>query len=117
VILYGHAREVTDPEETARAFDALIDHIVPGRSAAVRGANADELARTLVLALPLAEASAKVRTGDPLDEEEDYALDIWAGVIPLDTIATAPTSDPRTELSVPENVEARYRALSKHHSA
>jgi nitroimidazol reductase NimA-like FMN-containing flavoprotein (pyridoxamine 5'-phosphate oxidase superfamily) len=112
VILYGRAREVTDLAEKRRAFDALIDHVVPGRSTEVRPANGAELARTLVLALPLDEASAKIRTGPPVDEEDDYALEIWAGVVPLRTHASPPESDPRTALPVPAGVEARYRDLT-----
>ena len=67
--------------------------------------------RTLVLAIPADEASAKVRSGPPIDDDEDYALDIWAGVIPLRTVAAPPLTDPRATQSVPKGVEARCADL------
>ena len=82
VVVFGKAVEVTDREEKVRALDALVEHVVRGRSADVRAANESELRQTLVLALPLEEASAKIRTGGPVDDEEDYALPVWAGVLP-----------------------------------
>src|SRR6266511_306428 len=82
-VILGTTRLVTDREEKNAALNALVEHIVPGRSADVRGGNVQELAATAVVALPLAEASAKVRTGDPKDEEEDYDLPVWAGILPL----------------------------------
>lgn len=87
VIVYGVAREVTDPDEKDMAQRALVEHVVPGRSAEARPPNAKELAETAILALPLDEASAKVRTGDPLDPEEDLDLPVWAGVLPLRLVA------------------------------
>ncbi|MEU6388161.1 pyridoxamine 5'-phosphate oxidase family protein [Streptomyces sp. NPDC046939] len=83
VVVHGVAHQVTDPEEKRRALDALVDHVVPGRTADSRPANAKELAATAVLALDLAEVSAKVRTGGPNDEPEDLDLPHWAGVVPL----------------------------------
>jgi len=82
VMAIGRTRPVTDPEEKDVALRALVDHIVPGRSDAVRGGDRRELVATAVLALPLDEVSAKVRTGPPKDDEPDYALPIWAGVLP-----------------------------------
>lgn len=111
VVLYGRAREVTDAEEKTRALNALVDHVVPGRSAAVRPPSPEELVRTMVLLIPLAEASAKVRRGPPVDEEEDYVLDIWAGEIPLRTVASPPIDDPRTTQRVPGEVTARYEGM------
>lgn len=113
VVIYGQGREVTDRAEKLAAFDALIDHIVPGRAADVRGANREEFLRTLVVAIPIDEASAKVRTGPPVDEEADYALDVWAGEIPLRLVADAPLTDPRSHDRVPDNVDDRSRALSE----
>jgi len=102
VVLYGQAREVSDPDEKGRAFDALLDHVVPGRSADARPANDEEFARPLLLALPIDEASAKVRTGPPVDDEEDYALDVWAGVIPLRTVASfEPSGEKRGSIAAP----------------
>ena len=112
VVVYGAAREVTEVAEKLLAFDALIEHVVPGRSSEVRGASREEILRTLVLAISLDEASAKVRSGPPIDDDEDYALDIWAGVIPLRTVAAPPVTDPRAVQSVPEGVEARCAELA-----
>jgi len=82
VVVFGKAREVTGDEKT-QALQRLVEHIHPGRSAEVRPPNEMEMKQTLVLALPLEEASAKIRTGGPVDDEEDYALPVWAGVVPL----------------------------------
>ncbi|MFJ8822298.1 pyridoxamine 5'-phosphate oxidase family protein [Streptomyces sp. NPDC102467] len=83
VVIHGTAHTVTDPEEKRLALDALVDHVVPGRAADSRPANAKELAATAVLSLDLAEVSAKVRTGGPNDEPEDLDLPHWTGVVPL----------------------------------
>ncbi|GAA2340804.1 pyridoxamine 5'-phosphate oxidase family protein [Streptomyces cuspidosporus] len=83
VVVHGTARQVTDPTERAAALDALVDHVVPDRAADSRPANAKELAATAVLALDLAEVSAKVRAGGPNDEPEDLALPYWSGVLPV----------------------------------
>src|ERR1051325_11474243 len=77
VVAFGKAREVTDDAEKRRALDRLVEHVVRGRSTEVRAPNEKEMRQTLVLALPLSEASAKIRTGPPLDDEEDYALPVW----------------------------------------
>jgi nitroimidazol reductase NimA-like FMN-containing flavoprotein (pyridoxamine 5'-phosphate oxidase superfamily) len=95
VVVLGKAREVTDREEKLRALDALVEHVCAGRTADVRPPNESELRQTLVLALPITEASAKIRTGGPLDDEEDYALDTWAGVIPLRIVPQTPIADGR----------------------
>ncbi|TLQ47149.1 pyridoxamine 5'-phosphate oxidase family protein [Streptomyces marianii] len=83
VVVHGTARQVTDPEEKRTALDALVDHVIPGRSSDSRPANARELAATAVLRLDLDEVSAKVRTGGPDDDPEDLALPHWTGVVPL----------------------------------
>jgi uncharacterized protein len=90
----GHARAVEDAEERLRALHALVEHVARGRWADTRRPNARELAQTLVLALPIAEASAKVRSGPPLDDAEDQTLPFWAGVIPLALAPGTPTPDP-----------------------
>ena len=95
VMILGSVREVTDPEEKRGALEAVVEHVLAGRGAAVRAPNPQELNATLVLALPISEASAKIRTGPPLDAEEDYALPCWAGVLPLRLAALAPVPDPR----------------------
>jgi nitroimidazol reductase NimA-like FMN-containing flavoprotein (pyridoxamine 5'-phosphate oxidase superfamily) len=83
VVVHGIAHQVTDPEEKRAALDALVDHVVPGRAADSRPADAKELAATAVLRLDLEEVSAKLRTGGVNDEPEDLALPHWAGVVPL----------------------------------
>jgi nitroimidazol reductase NimA-like FMN-containing flavoprotein (pyridoxamine 5'-phosphate oxidase superfamily) len=108
VVVFGKAREVTG-EEKLRALDSLVEHVVRGRSAEVRPPNEVELRQTLVLALPLEEASAKIRTGGPVDDEEDYALPVWAGVLPLRLTPGAPVADERMSDQVPEYVRAYSR--------
>jgi uncharacterized protein len=112
VTVLGRTRPVTDPEEKDAALRALVEHIVPGRSGAVRAGNRRELAATAVLALPLREVSAKLRAGPPVDEDEDYALPVWAGVLPLALTAGAPIADPRLGrgVAVPPHVTAWSRA-------
>jgi nitroimidazol reductase NimA-like FMN-containing flavoprotein (pyridoxamine 5'-phosphate oxidase superfamily) len=90
VVVYGLAREVTDPDEKDLAQRALVEHVVPGRTAEVRMPNAKELKETTILAIPLDEASAKVRTGDPKDPDEDLEAAVWAGVLPLRTVPGEP---------------------------
>jgi nitroimidazol reductase NimA-like FMN-containing flavoprotein (pyridoxamine 5'-phosphate oxidase superfamily) len=103
VILMGRARLVQDPDELMAGFRAVVEHAVPGRWAEVRPPTQSELKATALLALPIEELSAKVRTGPPLDDEEDHALDAWAGVIPLKMTAGAPQPDPllREGIGVP----------------
>jgi nitroimidazol reductase NimA-like FMN-containing flavoprotein (pyridoxamine 5'-phosphate oxidase superfamily) len=108
VVIFGLAREVTEREEKLAALTALVEHVVHGRSADARGPNESELRQTLVLALPLAEASAKIRTGGPIDDEADYALPIWAGVIPFHLTPGEPVADGRSEVAVP-GYAVRYR--------
>jgi uncharacterized protein len=85
VVVLGKARVVTDPAEKMEALRLFTNHIVPGRWEEVRQPTEIELKQTAVLALPLAEVSAKVRTGGPIDDEEDMALPVWAGVVPVET--------------------------------
>ena len=94
VVVYGRAREVTDPAEKFEAQRALVEHVVRGRAADARLPNQRELDQTTILAIPLDEASAKVRTGPPKDEQEDLALSVWAGVLPLRTVPGEPEPDP-----------------------
>jgi uncharacterized protein len=95
VVLLGTAAPVDAPDEKLAALQAITDHVVPGRWADVRPPTRKELKATSVLRLPIAEASAKVRVGPPLDDESDYALDAWAGVIPLRLQALPAEPDPR----------------------
>lgn len=105
-VVFGKAEEVTDRDEKLRVLAALVEHVCRGRSGDARRPNEKELKQTIVLRLPIAEASAKVRTGGPKDDEEDYALPIWAGVLPLAVVPGAPVSD--NNLSIPEYV-VRYQ--------
>jgi nitroimidazol reductase NimA-like FMN-containing flavoprotein (pyridoxamine 5'-phosphate oxidase superfamily) len=95
VLVFGRASVIEDKEEKLEALRALTEHIIPGRWAEVRWPNESEIKATTVLALPLAEASAKVRTGPPIDDDEDYELPVWAGVIPLRVESCDAVSDPR----------------------
>ena len=106
VVVFGKAEEVVDREEKIRVLDKLVEHVCRGRSADARRPNESELKQTLVLRIPIAEASAKIRTGPPKDDEEDYALPIWAGVLPLALVASAPIPD--NGAAIPEYV-LRYR--------
>jgi hypothetical protein len=101
VVIFGRATLIEDREEKIAALVALSEHIVRGRWAEVREPTEQELRATTVLSMPLVEASAKIRTGPPLDDEEDYALPIWAGVIPLKLVAGEPIKDPR----LPDGIE------------
>jgi uncharacterized protein len=83
VVVYGRPREVTDREERITLSRALADHVAPGRGAEAREPTDDELRQTLMLAIGLDEASAKIRTGPPSDDESDVDLPIWAGVVPV----------------------------------
>jgi len=95
VVVFGNAKVIDDPDEKLAALRALSEHMIPGRWDDVREPDERELQQTTVLSLPLTEASAKVRTGPPLDDEEDYELDVWAGVIPLRMVAGEPEDDGR----------------------
>src|SRR5690606_25849352 len=90
VMVLGTTREIDDPAEKARALDAIADHLARGRSSEQRPAHDKEIAATRVLELPLEEVSAKVRTGPPQDLDKDVELPIWAGVLPLSTVAGEP---------------------------
>lgn len=111
VVVFGTAEVVSDPEEKLNALYAFIEHVIPGRWQEVRQPNSHELTGTLVLALPLVEASAKIRTGAPIDDEADYLLPIWAGEIPLRVVADAAINDPRLESGItsPANVQNYHR--------
>lgn len=112
VVALGKARLVKDAAERMRALQIITDHVVPGRWAEVRGPNALELKQTSVLALPLQEVSAKVRQGPPVDDDEDYALPIWAGVIPLETRLKRPADDGRVLPGVEQPDLARFRRFA-----
>jgi uncharacterized protein len=93
VVILGKAQLVEDPAEKMEALRIFTEHVMKGRWSDVRIPTEQELKATIVLSLPLEEVSAKVRTGGPIDDEADYALPVWAGVLPLETVAKAPLPD------------------------
>ena len=100
VVILGVMQRVRG-EEAERALTAIVDHALPGRSAEARPPDAGELRRTAVLALPIDEASVKVRTGGPVDDEADLALPVWAGIIPLTTVRGEPVEMMQTPEGFP----------------
>src|SRR5712691_274080 len=107
VVVFGRAVVIDEREEKLTEIRALSEHMIPGRWDDVREPNERELQLTTVLSLPLVEASAKVRTGPPLDDEEDYKLSVWAGVIPLTLTAGALIRD----AALPKNIPPPQYAL------
>ena len=106
VVILGNATLVDDPEEKLAALRILAEHILPGRWDNARQPNDRELKATSVLRMPIEEFSAKVRTGPPIDDEEDYAFPTWAGVLPLEMKAGKPIDDARmlSGIETPEYV-------------
>jgi nitroimidazol reductase NimA-like FMN-containing flavoprotein (pyridoxamine 5'-phosphate oxidase superfamily) len=100
VVVFGTATIVEDTEQKLAALKAFTEHVINSRWEEVRSPNRHELAGTLVLSLPLAEASAKLRTGGPIDDEADCQLSVWAGVIPLKLTAATPIPDSRLHPSI-----------------
>jgi uncharacterized protein len=115
VVVLGRASLVEDLDEKRAALEAVVEHVAPGRSVEVRPPTPLELKGTSVLRLPIEEASAKVRTGPPVDDEEDYALPVWAGVLPLSLRPGAPVADPRLAPATPiaPSVAARLRGSAR----
>ena len=111
VVAFGTARKIDGPEEQLRALRVISEHIIAGRWDDVRSPSAKELKATTVLEFSIDEASAKIRTGPPLDEADDYRLSVWAGVLPLRLEAKTPVPDSRLSggADVPEYV-LRYRS-------
>ena len=106
VVLFGRGKAVEGDEEKLRALEAITEHVAKGRWQKVRRPNRKELAATAVVAIEIETASAKVRSGPPIDDEEDYQLPIWAGVLPLALGPESPISDPRLppSLGVPDHI-------------
>lgn len=101
VVVLGVPREVNDSDEKMSAFEAITEHVAPGRWQDARPVTEKELKATLIVALEISEVSAKVRIGPPMDDDEDYELPIWAGVIPLHLEAGPPVVDPNGVVKVP----------------
>ena len=106
VMAFGRARFVEDAQEKEAELDYFIERIYPGRVATLRPVNQQELKGTTLIAMEIEEASAKIRTGEPKDDAEDYALDIWAGVIPIRQVIGAIENDPKLKagVAVPEHL-------------
>lgn len=100
VVVFGKAKIINDGPEKTRALRAFTEHIIPQRWPEIRPPSKKELKGTLVLSLALCEASAKIRTGAPIDDEDDYAMDVWAGVIPLELSAKKPIADPKLKSGI-----------------
>lgn len=108
-VIYGTPRLITDPDEKLTALRAVTEQLTPGQWDVARPPTRKELAAVSVLALPLDEASVKVRQGPPGDDEDDYALDLWAGVLPVRQTFAAPSPDPalRPGIPVPYHIARR----------
>ncbi len=108
-VIFGTARLVTDDPERLRGLRAIVDQLAPGQWDNARPPNRKELAATAVLALPLAEASVKVRSGPPVDDPDDHALSAWAGVLPVRMVFGEPAADPALApgIAVPPHVRSR----------
>ncbi len=115
VVIFGKAEVVEEATEKLAALEAFTEHVVPGRWSEVRPPTATEIAGTLVLSLPLSEASAKVRTGPPKDDEADYTLPVWAGELPLHLTPLAPIPDPQllSKIELPASVQHYTRSFSE----
>lgn len=107
VMIFGTPRRITDEKEKLEKLKGFIDKMYPGRWDTLRPVTAQEAKATAILSLPITEASAKVRTGGPVDDEEDYALPIWAGVIPISMQVGAPVPDERNLPEVDEPAHVR----------
>lgn len=112
VVVFGRAKLVSDEAEKMNALKAFTEHIVPHRWMEIRQPTAKELKATTVLSLALTEASAKIRTGDPSDDEEDYEMNVWAGVIPLKMSAGNPVSDAKSKKRIePPAYVSNYKRI------
>lgn len=112
VVLLGVADKVEDDDEKRRAFDVIVDHVLPGRSEVARPTNPSELRTTLVLRLAIEEGSAKVRSGGAVDDDEDLDLDVWAGVVPLRLTPGAPEQD-ALQVTSPELAQLPAPAVTR----
>jgi hypothetical protein len=114
-VVIGPASEVKDLDEKRAGLERMVDHIIPGRSRDARPPTEKELRSTMLLRLPLRESSAKVRAGWPLDEEEDYDLPIWAGVLPFRTVIEPAVVDPdlRVDAALPAYVAQYQRPAAR----
>jgi nitroimidazol reductase NimA-like FMN-containing flavoprotein (pyridoxamine 5'-phosphate oxidase superfamily) len=112
VVMIGNARLVDDADQKLRALHLITNHVVPARWEEARTPSELELRQTSVLALPLEEVSAKIRSGPPIDDDEDYGLPIWAGVVPVETRLGTPIDDGRLLPGVADIDLARIRRFA-----
>ncbi len=113
VVILGQATEVTDPDEKEAALKAIVDHVMVGRWDDVREPSPQELKATSVIRVLLEEVSAKIRTGPPVDDEEDYQLDCWAGELPLRLVPQPPVADPQLRAGIVVPAYAKnYRRIT-----
>jgi len=117
VVIFGVASEIVGVELKIAAMESIVNHVMPGRWSEVRRPNDGELKATMVLSLPISEASAKVRTGPPLDDEDDFGIQVWAGELPLRLVAQPPKADPRlpADIGLPRYLTDYRRARSCGH--
>lgn len=108
-MIFGAAHAVTDDDEKRAALGALVEHVVPGRSVDARPPTDNEMRKTLVLRLPITEASAKVRTGGPIDDTEDLSMPVWAGVVPCAIEFGTPVADDGITAALPGYVRGYRR--------
>ena len=113
VVVLGTASLVDEPDEKLKALHAISEHILPGRWAESRQPNDKELKATSVIRLAIQEFSAKIRTGPPIDDEEDYSFPVWAGVIPLGTVAGQPIPDEKLIAAVTPQYARNYSRSRK----
>jgi uncharacterized protein len=113
-MIYGMPRRVTDEADKLAGLRTIIEQLAPGQWDTARRPSRKELAATEMLALSLDEASVKIRTGPPVDEPEDYALDVWAGELPVHRVFASPITDPRVppDIPVPTHVSERSRQVT-----
>lgn len=106
-VAFGYGETITEPESRTRAFQAIADKVMPGRRDEARQPNEQESKATLLCSVRIESASAKIRTGGPIDDEEDYQLNVWAGVVPLQERMLTPVSDPlsKREIAVPQYID------------
>lgn len=106
VVAFGTARKIVDPEQKVKSLRVISEHLIAGRWAEVRGPSDKELKATTVLEFSIEEASSKVRSGPPLDDESDYGLPVWAGVLPLEIRSRLPIPDSKSikDVTLPDYV-------------
>ena len=114
VVVLGGVTEVTDPAEKTRALEAIVEHMAPGRWDEVRPPTVQEMKGTMVLRLPITEASAKIRRGGPIDDAEDMTWPCWAGYVPVRLVALPPVSDPAVQpgFAAPATVNPYVEAVA-----